>query len=420
MNRRAGTPRSVSDRSKKGNEGVKKRIGILTGGGDVPPLNAVIAAAVAEADTHGVELVGFVRGWQGVLDNDWVSLSARMVPSSVGGTVLKSSRTNIGKTAEGPERAIRNLEKLGLSGLIVIGGEDTLSNAFLLGSFPQALISKTIDNDVGAAGALDAAFEPEKILNYFTLGFPTAAEKIVSFVSLAEGLRTTAYSHERIVIVESMGMSAGWLALASGLGDPDLVILPEFPVDIEAVAVRTLEIYARRKHAVIVVAEGAKWQDGAFFHAAEDENKDFGHPRFGGSSGALRDKLKERLSGQIDTRNINSVNPSYLYRSGAPNALDALWAEKLGRRAVRLLADGVTGPNLLTVQKSENGFYLAERPLSEFVSIEELHRKVDRRFYDPAGFAISEVGRRYMKEIVREIPEDPDYGLGIRGENGIH
>jgi len=420
MNRRAGTPRSVSDRSKKGNEGVKKRIGILTGGGDVPPLNAVIAAAVAEADILGVELIGFVRGWQGVLDNDWVSLRARMVPSRVGGTVLKSSRVNIGKTAMGPDRVLRIFADLGLSGLIVIGGEDTLSNAFLLGSFPQALISKTIDNDVGAAGAPAAAFEPEKILNYFTLGFPTAAEKIVSFVSLAEGLRTTAYSHERIVIVESMGMSAGWLALASGLGDPDLVIIPEFPVDVEAVTVKTLEIYARRKHAVIVVAEGAKWQDGAFFHAAEDENKDFGHPRFGGSSGALGDKLKERLSGRVNTRNINAVNPSYLYRSGAPNALDARWAEKLGRRAVRLLTEGATGPNLLTIQKSEAGFYLAEKPLSEFGSIEMLHRKVDRRFYDPGEFVMSEAGRRYMREIVREIPDDPDYGLGIRGKNGIH
>jgi 6-phosphofructokinase 1 len=390
---------------------VKKRIGILTGGGDVPPLNAVIAAAAAEAGSLGVELIGFVRGWRGVLDNDWVSLSARRIPSRVGGTIIKSSRTNIGKTAGGPDRALRTFADLELSGLIVIGGEDTLSNAFLLGSFPQALISKTIDNDVGAAGAPDAAFEPEKILNYFTLGFPTAAEKIVSFVSLAEGLRTTAYSHERIVVVESMGMCAGWLALASGLGDPDLVIIPEFPVDIEAVAARTLEIYARRKHAVIVVAEGAKWQDGAFFHAAEDENKDFGHPRFGGSSGALRDKLKERLSGRVDTRNINAVNPSYLYRSGAPNALDALWAEKLGRRAVGLLAEGVTGPNLLTIQKSEEGFCLAEKPLSELGSIETLHRKVDQRFYDPAGFAMSEAGRRYMKEIVQEIPDDPNYGL---------
>ena len=412
MNRRAGTSRFVSARSKERNEGVKKRIGILTGGGDVPPLNAVIAAAVDEAESLGVELIGFIRGWGGVLENDWVSLSVRMVPSSVGGTILKSSRTNIGKTVGGPDRALRVFTDLGLSGLIVIGGEDTLSNAFLLGSFPQALISKTIDNDVGAAGAPDAAFEPEKILNYFTLGFPTAAEKIVSFVSLAEGLRTTAYSHERIVIVESMGMSAGWLALASGLGDPDLIVIPEFPVDIEALAARTLEIYARRKHAVIVVAEGAKWKDGTYLHAAEDEKKDFGHPRFGGSSGALRDKLKERLSGRIDTRNINAVNPSYLYRSGAPNALDALWAEKLGRRAVRLLTGGASGQNLLTIQKSEDGFYPAEKRLSGFGSIEELHRKVDRRFYDSAGFAMSEAGRRYMKEIVREIPDDPDYGLG--------
>ena len=171
MNRRAGTSRFVSARSKERNEGVKKRIGILTGGGDVPPLNAVIAAAVAEAGSLGVELIGFVRGWGGVLDNDWVSLSARRIPSRVGGTVLKSSRVNIDKTVGGHDRALRTFANLELSGLIVIGGEDTLSSVFLLGSFPQALISKTIDNDVGAAGAPDAVFEPEKILNYFTLGF---------------------------------------------------------------------------------------------------------------------------------------------------------------------------------------------------------------------------------------------------------
>lgn len=390
---------------------MKKKLGVLTGGGDVPPLNAVIAAAAAEAESLGVELIGFVRGWRGVLENDWVSLSGRAVPSRVGGTILKSSRLNIGKTEGGSDRALRAFADLGLSGIIVVGGEDTLSNVFLLGSLPIVLISKTIDNDVGAIGSPETPLEAEKILNYFTLGFPTAAEKIVSFISLREGLRTTAYSHERIVIVESMGMSAGWLALASGLGDPDLIVIPEFPVEPATLAGLTLEIYSRRKHAIIVVAEGAKWQDGTYIHAEDDENKDFGHPRFAGSSGALRDRLKNLLSGKVETRNINAVNPSYLYRSGAPNALDALWAEKLGKRAVRLLAEGIVGPNFLMVQKSPEGFYLAEKPLSEFGSIEELHRKVDQRFYDPAGFAISEAGRRYMKEIVREIPNDPNYGL---------
>jgi 6-phosphofructokinase len=223
-----------------------KRIGILTGGGDVPPLNRVIAAAAEEAAIRGMEILGFLRGWRGVLENEWLRLDGGRVFSGVGGTILKSSRVNIAKTARGADRALRNLADLGLSGLIVIGGEDTLSNAFLLRDFPQVMVAKTIDNDVGTVGEPEGALEPEKILNYFTLGFPTAAEKIVSFVSLAEGVRTTAYSHERIVIVESMGMSAGWLALASGLGDPDLIILPEFPVDLESIAARTREIYVKR------------------------------------------------------------------------------------------------------------------------------------------------------------------------------
>lgn len=191
---------------------MKKRIGILTGGGDVPPLNALIASAAETARAAGVELVGFIKGWQGILEENYVELAEWPLRAGIGGTILKSSRVGLGSKDSGRERALRVLDKLGIEGLIVVGGEDTLSNAFLLGGYRQVLIAKTIDNDVGKiVGGGDQhaeGFSPEIVLNYFTLGFPTAAEKIISFVSLEEGLRTTAYSHERIIIVESMGMHA--------------------------------------------------------------------------------------------------------------------------------------------------------------------------------------------------------------------
>jgi 6-phosphofructokinase len=393
---------------------LKKRIGILTGGGDVPPLNAVIAAAAGEADSRAVELIGFIRGWKGVLEKDWISLRGHPLFHEVGGTILKSSRVNIAKTEGGPERAIRNLEKLGISGLIVIGGEDTLSNAFLLGSFPQVLISKTIDNDVGRIEREDD-FEPSRVFNYFTLGFPTAADKIASFVSWQEGLRTTAYSHERIIVVESMGMHAGWLALASGLGFPDFIIIPEYPICYDQLLGKIITKYRKQRHVLIVIAEGAKWSNGAYFRAQKDELKGFGHPRFGGAAEVLKNRLKKDLAGSCNTRNVNAVNPSYLYRSGAPNSVDRRAAEILGKSAIRLIAGGVKEPRFLRIQKKERGLTAMTTPLSAFRSIEDLHRFVDRKFYDPDELAMTETARRYLGDFVKERPLPENYGLDMMG-----
>jgi 6-phosphofructokinase 1 len=388
-----------------------KRIGLLTGGGDVPPLNALIASVRDNAARIGMEALGFIKGWEGVLRKDFVSLSSIHSYFSVGGTVLKSSRTNIGRETGGIERTLVNLRELDIEALVVVGGEDTLSNAFLMKGFPAVLISKTIDNDVGIISGHEANFDPEKVINYFTLGFPTAAEKIVSFVSLAEGLRTTAYSHERIVIVESMGMSAGWLALAAGMGDPDMIVIPEFPLRYEGFLEKVIQVYEKWRNAVIVVAEGARWSDGSYVQAELDEGQGFDHPRFGGSAAVLASRLKQGLSGRFDTRNINAVNPSYLYRSGTPNALDRMMAEKLGAEAVKLIHEGIRETMFLAVRKESGGFGTLRVPLSRFASGDALHRFVDAGFYDQALLNISEDGRRYMKEIVREMPDDHDYGI---------
>jgi len=390
------------------------RIGILTGGGDVQALNAVIASASDTAEKLGIELLGFHKGWNGLLKNNYTVLNRVTLNPAIGGTILKSSRMNIARIEGGPQNILGNLKKNKITGLINIGGEDTLSNSFLIEPFPQVLIAKTIDNDVGKIDDAKKEFDIRAITNYFTLGYPTAAEKISSFVSQKEGLRTTAYSHERIIIVEAMGMHSGWLALSSAMGHPDLIIIPEFPLRYDFFLEKAKTLYEKQGHVIVVIAEGAKWEDGSFIYAEKDEIEEFGHPRFGGSANALKNLLKKDLAGFCDTRNVNAMNPSYLYRSGAPNGLDELWAKKQGERAVRLLARGKNDSVFLSIQKDESGFNIKEISLSNFKSIKEMHRFVDRRFYDPVEFKITEAGKRYLKEIIRELPLDESYGFKPR------
>lgn len=389
----------------------KKRIGILTGGGDVPPLNALLAAAQEAASHEPVELIGFIKGWQGILDRDYIRLTDVAIDPFIGGTILKSSRVNLQQVQNGAEIVRENLNLLDVEGLIVIGGDDTLSNSFCLNDFPQVLISKTIDNDVGLIESDGEKIEPENITNYFTLGYPTAAQKIASFVSLSEGLRSTAYSHERLMVVESMGMHAGWLALSSGMGHPDFIVIPEYPLDYERFKRIVGERYKDQKHLVIVVAEGARWKDGVSLSADESEKDGFGHPRFKGAAEVLAKRLKEDLKGEFDTRNVNGVNPSYLYRSGAPGKLDLEWAKNLGREAVGMLSGGIEGVAFLTIQRKGNGFFLSNCPLKNVDGIEELHRFVDERFYDPDQYVITENGNEYLAAMIDELLDDDGYGI---------
>ncbi len=376
-------------------------------------LNAVIYAAQKEAQAKNLELFGFIKGWEGLLENKFIDLSKQCIEPNIGGTFLKSSRINIDKAENGINRALANLEKLGLSGLIVVGGEDTLSNCFRLLSLPQILISKTIDNDVGiikeAFNGKD--FVPENVTNFFTLGFPTAAEKIISFVSLNEGLRTTAYSHERIIIVESMGMHAGWLALSSALGHPDFIIIPEFPLDYESFLEKLINSYLHQRHLIVVVAEGARWSDGSYIYAQKDEIEEFEHPRFGGASNVLKMRLKKDLAKYFNPRNINAVNPSYLYRAGAPNRIDKHWGCELGKKAVELLAEGIKESRLLAIQWEKGKFFIKDLLLSQFRSMNELHRLVDARLYDKEAFSVTDLAKKYFKTILKEIPLDKSYGI---------
>jgi 6-phosphofructokinase len=389
---------------------IKKRIGILTGGGDVPPLNAVLASAKEAAVESNIEPIGFIKGWLGVTEYQYIDLLRTNFNPLIGGTILKSSRVKLGNIPGGVDQAVQNIKKLRLDGLIVIGGEDTLSNSFGLPEIPQVLIPKTIDNDVGVIRSVNQKNDSFEIINYFTLGFPTAAKKISSFVSLKEGLRTTAYSHDRIIVVEAMGMHAGWLALSSCMGHPDFIIIPEFPLDYNRIMNMILEKYEKQKNVIIVVAEGARFDNGAYISADENEKDDFSHPRFKGSAEILSKKLKEDLRKHFDTRNVNGINPSYLYRCGTPSALDLQWADKLGKEAVKLISDGLEKPAVLTINKEAEGFSIAQYPLSNMKSFDEFHRFVDKRFYNTDDYSVTEEGKKYLALIVEEISE-AEYGL---------
>jgi len=379
------------------------KIGILTGGGDVAPLNAIIASVIDSCRSHSVELFGFIKGWNGILLNELIQLDNKTINANIGGTILKSSRVNLKSIANGSEKILQQLKKNKIDGLIVIGGEDTLSNALYLKDFPMVLISKTIDNDVGK-------YQNGIFLNYFTMGYPTAAAKIASFVSLAEGLRTTAYSHERIIVVESMGMHAGWLAAASSLGYPDFIIIPEFPLDFNKFVLKVIERYNKEKNVIVVISEGARWASGEYISADENQKDSFGHPRFRGTADALTQKLKVHLKNHFDTRNINSVNPSYLYRSGQSSFLDQKIANKIGAEAVRVLFQGINNTVFLGTAFIKNRFEIELTDFSLIKNIEEFHRFIDDTIYNPSDYNITTVGMKYFSQIMQPIA---NYTYGI-------
>ena len=377
-------------------------IGILTGGGDVPPLNTVIFSAKNEASESNVELVGFINGWQGVLEKRSILLNDIKDFSHIGGTVLKSSRVNLLLEKDGVDRANSVLKDLNIEGLIIIGGDDTLSNAYYISEIPCVLISKTIDNDIGFISD-SGNFDPACVKNYFTLGYLSAVSKIISYTSLEEGIRTTAFSHERIIILESMGMNSGWLALSSGLSDPDFIIIPEFPVDYDDLCSKIVAKYTSQKHVVIVISEGSTLSGVGYISADYKETDDFGHPRFGGNSYILRDMLQKDLSKYFDTRNINAVNPSYLYRSGKPDNLDFSVAQQMGKMAVEILLGEVTEPVLLATNYVDGKFRIELLPLSHFPKTDEGRfpkRFVNSHFYDPESYKFTSDGKKYLYPIV--------------------
>ena len=305
-----------------------RTIGILTGGGDCPGLNAAIRAIVRKGiDFYGHAIVGFRDGWRGPIENMAEELTIESTRGILprGGTILGTSRTNPFKRDDGPDRIRETIVGLHLDGLIVIGGEDTLGAAARLNDdhgVPVLGVPKTIDNDLAATDV--------------TFGFDTALQVATEAI---DRLHTTAESHHRVMVVEVMGRHAGWIALHSGLaGGGDVILIPERPFDIEEVCQLITRRHARgRNFSIVVVAEGALPEEGTM-EVAEGERDEFGHVRLGGIGHRLEREIERRTG--FETR---AVVLGHIQRGGTPTAFDRVLATRLGVAAIDAAHEGRWG-----------------------------------------------------------------------------
>ena len=300
------------------------RIGVLTGGGDCPGLNAVIRSVVRKAITEfDDELVGFRDGWRGLLDGvaQPLTLESTIGILPRGGTILGSSRTNPYKREDGPRVVVDTMARRGVECLIAIGGDDTLGVAARLHEEGVKIVGvpKTIDNDLGATD--------------MTFGFDTAMHVATEAI---DRLHTTAESHNRILVVEVMGRQAGWIALYAGVaGGADVILIPEIPFDIEKVCEMIRRRHARGRYfSIVVVAEGAMPKAG-MLAVSDRELDEFGHPRLGGIGQQLEGEI-EALTG-FETR---ATVLGYVQRGGTPTAFDRVLATRLGLAAVDAVHHG--------------------------------------------------------------------------------
>jgi phosphofructokinase-like protein len=303
------------------------RIGMLTGGGDCPGLNAVIRAVVRKGiDAYGDQLIGFRDGWRGVLEGSFQDLTIESTRGILprGGTILGSSRTNPYKRDDGVDRVRQTLSDFNVDGIIAIGGEDTLGVANRLNQDGVNVIGvpKTIDNDLGGTDV--------------TFGFDTALHIATEAI---DRLHTTAESHNRILVVEVMGRTAGWIALHSGVaGGADVILIPEIPFDIDEVCRLIRRRHERGRYfSIVVAAEGATPKEGTMTvqTGAVDE---FGHPRLGGIGYALEREIEARTG--FETR---ATVLGHVQRGGTPTAFDRVLATRLGLAAIDAAHNGEWG-----------------------------------------------------------------------------
>jgi 6-phosphofructokinase 1 len=303
------------------------RIGMLTGGGDCPGLNAVIRAVVRKGEAHhDDELVGFRHGWRGVLEDETMPLTIAGTRGLIhrGGTILGTSRTNPFRVEGGEMRVLATLESEHVDALVVIGGEDTLGVALRLSEQGVGVVGvpKTIDNDLSATD--------------FTFGFQTAVQIATDAI---DRLHTTAESHDRVIVVEVMGRHAGWIATYSGMaGGADIVLVPEVPFDIAEVCRRIEHRHQLgASFSIVVVAEGAQPQEGTL-SLQSGEVDEFGHVRLGGISSVIQDEIERRTGYETRVTVLGHV-----LRGGTPTAYDRVLATRFGLAAIDAVHDGAFG-----------------------------------------------------------------------------
>ena len=300
------------------------RIGILTGGGDCPGLNAVIRAVTRKGvNMYGHAIVGYRDGWRGPLENTSMHLTPDNTSGILhrGGTILGSSRTNPFKEERGVERVKENLEEERIEALIAVGGEDTLGVAAKLAAEGVNVVGvpKTIDNDLNATD--------------YTFGFNTAVQICTDAL---DRLHTTAESHNRVIVVEVMGRHAGWIAAYSGIaGGADVILVPERPFDIEDVCEHIRHRHKRgRTFSILVVAEGATPAEGTEITQEDAGTDAFGHARLGGIGTTLAKEIEKRTG--YETR---ETILGHIQRGGTPTAFDRVLATRFGIAAIDAVND---------------------------------------------------------------------------------
>ncbi|MEU3647455.1 6-phosphofructokinase [Lentzea sp. NPDC034063] len=336
------------------------RIGVLTGGGDCPGLNAVIRAVVRKGiKAHGWEIVGFRNGWQGPIENLTKEIGLADVEEILtrGGTILGSSRTNPYKVEGGVDRIRETIAANNIDAIIAIGGEDTLGVAKRLTDDGIGVVGvpKTIDNDLGATD--------------YTFGFDTAVHIATEAI---DRLRTTAESHHRALVVEVMGRHAGWIALHSGLaGGANVILVPERPFNVDKVVGWVERRFESEFAPIIVVAEGAIPEGGAeVLHSGERDA--FGHVRLGGVGQWLAEEIADRTG-----KESRAAILGHIQRGGTPTAYDRVLATRFGLHAVDAVAAGdfgtmvaLRGTDIVRVKLSEATAELKTVPTERYEEAE--------------------------------------------------
>lgn len=324
------------------------KVGVLTGGGDCPGLNAVIRAVVRKGvRVHGFGFVGYRDGWKGPLEGETMPLGIEQCRGILprGGTILGSSRTNPLKVPDGVERIRANLERDDVDALVAIGGEDTLGVATRLSEVGVKVVGvpKTIDNDLSGTD--------------FTFGFDTAVNIATEAI---DRLHTTAESHHRVLVVEVMGRHAGWIALHSGIaGGANIVLIPEQPFDIDEVCALVKSRFESRYAPILVVSEGAVPRDGTGMTLQSGDVDDFGHVRLGGIGDRLAQEIERRVGCEA-----RAVVLGHVQRGGSPTAFDRWLATRLGLHAVDAVAEGEYG-----VMTALRGTRIVRVPLAEATGV---------------------------------------------------
>lgn len=341
------------------------KVGVLTGGGDCPGLNAVIRAVVRRASIHGFECMGLRDGWKGLIEDNHFRLTRETTSGILhrGGTILGTSRTNPFKVENGIEKVMRNMEKNGLHAIIAIGGEGTLSASTRLAALGLNIVGvpKTIDNDLGGTD--------------FTFGFDTA---VAIATDAIDRLHSTAESHKRVIVCEVMGRHVGWIATYAGIaGGADVILVPEIPADLSRVAEHLQRRHASgRTFSIVVVAEGTKikldpqGQEQLVTSGALDEA---GRPRLGGVGQMVANEIERRTG--FETR-VSVLG--HIQRGGTPTAHDRVLATRFGVHAADMVKNGEFGK-------------MAALKGNEIVSVELAAATRKLKTVDPEFFEVAQV-----------------------------